>query len=172
MQRWVLLFPYNWPYRDVNYIANNNKIEIKGVLIIYDADNYVSIPFYKTDKLKRMGIFTTNNRVDGWRLKSRHCASHTTGSFLRQDRPSGSRIRRFNVHLNNCSFHQLKLSTTLSIGYKICSYANLIKNVVQSFLTCETVRVVPSSFPVSTMTSADFSNMPTRGCQHASWLGR
>ena len=61
MQLWVLLFPYNWPYRDVNYIANNNKIEIKGVLIIYDADNYVSIPFYKTDKLKRMGIFTTNN---------------------------------------------------------------------------------------------------------------
>jgi len=60
-----------------------------------------------------------------------------------------------------------RLQIFLGIGHPIsenqCSHCNFQKDCVQSFPTYETYAVLCTSFPMGTMTSADFSIVPTRG---------
>jgi len=44
----------------------------------------------------------------------------------------------------------------------LCFFLHFQKDYVQSFPTCETYVTMYNSFPVGTMTSADFSALPTR----------
>ncbi len=90
-------------------------------------------------------------------------------------RTYGSRIRRFATHLSNRALHQSELFRTLrnrlqmflGFGHPLsenqCSCSNFRKNRVQSFPTRESFAVCRTSFPMGTMTSADFSTMPIRG---------
>jgi Trk-type K+ transport system membrane component len=61
-----------------------------------------------------------------------------------------------------------RLQIFLGIGHPIsknkCSHFNLQKDCVQSFPTYETYAVLCTSFPMGTMTSADFSSVPTHDC--------
>ena len=90
-------------------------------------------------------------------------------------RTYGSRIRRFAIHLSNRSLHQFKLVCTFSKVYLFSweSVTQLAK-INAPFLISGRIMFSPSpfvrpvqlfctSFPEGTMTSADFSIVPTRG---------
>ena len=88
----------------------------------------------------------------------------------------GSRTERFTIHLFNRYLHQSKLFCTFSTGYRFSweSVTQLMK-ITAPIIISRRIAFSPSpsvrpmqffctSFSVGTMTSADFSTMPTRGC--------
>src|SRR5665811_15903 len=90
-------------------------------------------------------------------------------------RTYGSRIRRFAIHLSNRSLHQPELFRTFLKGYRfswesVTQSAKINAPIIISGRIAfgpsplvRPVRFLCTSFPVGTMTSADFSIIPTRG---------